>query len=325
MVVRLSPRHYVIRVIAAALVLSMSACGGASDARSGTAEVPTTTVNPSSGEPGSTESTTTVGSTTTTTIVAANGICDEAESIGHDLALVDFAADWTNDPQGYVDGMTAAMDRFAAIEPPAAVADSWATLDAFFSMAGSALVGVDATDPTAVEDALRFEGEDAFTMVLVLPGQVETVGVFLQDECGIDLGIEPPVIANVCETLDPAHLDSVFETSTPRGDHRRWGMGVVECMWDDRDGTEVGIVVGPGAVIRADVLQGQAPIDTVAFDGGSIDIHEGALGPLRAASGRTAVTDVGATAVLASVRSGDVDADTLKAIALVGLVADDLD
>lgn len=255
---------------------------------------------------------------------AGGEFCEAVAGIGDDLSVSDLTADWKADPQEYVTKLSTAAQRFSTVEPPESIAASWQALGEFFSMADTALAGVDATSAEAVEQALKFDDEDAFAMVLMLPGQAETVGAFVQDECGVDLGIEAPVVANVCDALDPSHLGSVFGDAVPAGENRRWGNGVVECMWDDRDGTEVGIVIGPADALRPDLLQGQGPIDVVQTGDAPIDVYDGALGPLRAASGRTAVTEVGGTAVLASVRTGDMDADSLKAIALAGLVADDL-
>lgn len=288
---------------AVVLALSVAGCGSQEPAETGTP--------PSSG-----------GSPSATT--SAGGFCDNVAGIEDDLALADLTADWKSDPQGYVDGLAAAADRFSSVDAPETIATSWEALSEFFTMTDTALDGVDATDPEAIEDALRSDDESAFAMVLLLPGQAETVGAFVQEECGVDLGIATPAIADVCDAMDPAHLESVFGATVPSGENRRWGQGVVECVWDDRDGTEVGIVVGPVDVVRPDLLQGQEPIDAVQGGDSSIDVYDGALGPLRAASGRTAATDVNGTAVLASVRTGDMDADALKAIALVGLIADEL-
>lgn len=288
---------------AVVLALSVAGCGSQEPAETGTP--------PSSG-----------GSPSATTV--SGGFCDSVARIGDDLTLADLTADWRSDPQGYVDGLAAAAERFSSVEAPEAIAASWEALGEFFTMADTALDGVDATDPEAIEDALRSDDESVFAMVLMLPGQAETVGGFVQDECGVDLGVASPAIADVCDALDPAHLESVFGGTVPDGENRRWGQGVVECVWNDRDGTEVGIVVGPVEVVRPDLLQRQDPIDTVQGGDRTIDVYDGALGPLRSASGRTAATDGNGTAVLASVRTGDMDADALKAIALVGLIADEL-
>lgn len=296
-------RRSVIWGVATALALSVVGCGSPEPAETGT---PLS----SGGSPSA--------------MTGGGGFCDSVVGIGEDLALADLTADWKSDPQGYVDGLAAAAVRFSSAKAPEAIAVPWEALSEFFTMTDAALEGVDATDPESIKDALRSDDESAFAMVLLLPGQTEMVGAFVQDECGVDLGIATPAIADVCSALDPVHLESVFEGAVPDGENRRWGQGVVECVWDDRGGVEVGIVVGPVDVVRPDLLQGQEPIDAVQGGDSPIDVYDGALGPLRAASGRTAATDVNGTAVLASVRTGGMDADALKAIALAGLISDQL-
>src|SRR5690625_4371915 len=204
-------------ILGASLTLVAGTAGCASQPPAGSDSQPTTTPTTTELQPEE----------------SGDAFCADVAGIGEDLAVADLSADWTLDPQGYVNATVTAAERFASVETPGGIADAWDFLGEFFAMAASALEGVDSTDATAIEEALRFDDEDAFTMVLRLPGHAEPVGVFVQDECGIDLGIKPPVITNVCEAVDPIHLDSVFGESTIQSENRRWGQGVVECMWDD--------------------------------------------------------------------------------------------
>jgi hypothetical protein len=296
-------RPFLALTAATVLMLPSAGCGTDEESRAGDRSGANGSSSPAAGE------------------ASGGEFCKAVAGIEDDLSVLDLTAGWKADPQGYVKRLSTAAERFSTVEPPAPIVQPWRALGKFFSMANTALDGVDATRPEAIEQALKFNDEEAFSMVLLLPGQGETVGAFVQEKCGVDLGIKSPAVANVCDALDPSHLGSVFGDAVPTGENRRWGKGVVECVWDDRDGTEVGIVVGPADALRPDLLQGKEPIDTVRTGGAATDVYDGALGPLRAASGRTAVTEVGGTAVLASVRTGDMNADGSKAVALAGLMA----
>jgi hypothetical protein len=134
--------------------------------------------------------------------------------------------------------------------------------------------------------------------------------------------VTPPAIADVCAAVDVTHLGSVFDGDVPEGEHRRWGGSTVECMWSDDD-REVGIVVTLADVMHSDILGGANPLE--GETSGAIEVYDGALGPFRSASGRTAATIVGDTGVVVSLSGGDdTRADTDKAIAVAGLVSDGL-
>lgn len=77
----------------------------------------------------------------------------------------------------------------------------------------------------------------------------------------------------------------------------------------------------PDEALRRDLLDGQDPVDYVETGGSTVEVYDGALGPLRSAAGRTAATDVKESTVMASVRTGDATAEQLKAIALADLVS----
>lgn len=313
------PRGFPRRVLAggsaAVLMLSVTGCGAEEDPSAAARSGPT----------GSSSTTAGAGVGDDSAAGSGDEFCDAVAGIEDDLAALDLTDEWENDPQGFATRVSVAAERFATVEPPAPVAQPWQGLSEFLSMADAALDGVDTTDADAVAQALRFDGEEAFGMLLRLPGQRDAVGAFVQQRCGVDLGIDPPAVVSVCATLDAAHLGSVFGDAVPDGEDRHWGQGVVECMWDDGQGTEVGVVVGPGDMLGPDVLQGHEPIDVAQAGSGPVEIYDGAIGPLRSASGRTAATELDGTMVLASVRTGDVDADASKAIALVGLMVAELE
>lgn len=252
----------------------------------------------------------------------ANAFCEGVVGIEDDLALLELTE--FDDPAGVPDRVSDAAERFATIEPPEQIAASWQHVSDVLALMDESLSDVEVQTQEDIDDALAMEGEQAFTMVLRLPGQVESVGVYVQDTCQVDLGIVPPAIADVCATVDVAHLDSVFDGDVPEGENRRWGAGAVECVWDDRDDREVGIVVMPAAAMHDDLLTDLTPLDSVQLENSTIDVYDGAFGLLRAAAGHTAATVVGDTGVLASVRSGDAQAESQKAIAIAGLVADEL-
>lgn len=251
---------------------------------------------------------------------AGDGFCDSVDGIEEELLALAVAED---DPTRFVEVAARAAERFSTVEPPEQIAAEWQSLGDFFTLVDESLQGVEVTSKEELDQALNLEGEEAFVMLLRLPGQTEVVGVYVQDECQVDLGITPPAVEDVCAAIDPANLGSVFDGQVPEGENRRWGGGMVECFWSDGD-REVGVVVMPAETMQSELLEDANQLDSVAFDGAPIDVYDGAFGPLRGAAGRTAATVVGDTGVLASVRSGDPQAEAQKAIALVGLVAVDL-
>lgn len=249
--------------------------------------------------------------------------CQAMDGIENDLALLKMSAA-PGDPEKFAAQTAIAAERFSSVAPPDSIAGSWSYLGDFFSMANEALEGVDVTNEADLEEALNFDGEDAFAMVIQLPGQSEAVGLFVQETCGLDLGIVPPAMANVCDAFDQSDLDSIFTAGIPEGENRPWGDGVVECYWEDDQGNEVGAVVGPAERLKSEILQNVETVDSVKVDGVTIQVFDGAVGPLRAAGGRTAMAQVADTGVMVSVRTGDSSVEAEKAVALVSLVSSKL-
>ena len=318
---RTATSRAVVSGIAVALVASLTACGGADgttekgDTENSATEDATTGEDSTPVADGEPESAT----SSPAGQAPDDEVCAALEGIEDDLAILQSDLS-TDDPQAFVAQVSVAAERFAATEPPAPVAPSWEALADFFTMTDEALQGVEITTEDDLTEALRFDDEQAFAMVIQFPGHAEAVGAYLQETCDIDLGIVPPAIADVCDALDPAHLGSVFD-AVPAGENRRWGHGVVECFWADDSGNEVGVVVGPTEALRRDLLDDQEPVDYVETGGSTVEVYDGALGPLRSAAGRTAATDVKESTVMASVRTGDATAEQLKAIALADLVS----
>lgn len=254
---------------------------------------------------------------------ATSGFCADVDGIGEELLVANYTNDGSSDPQGFVDTVAAGAQRFASVEPPTAIAGSWAVVADFFSTTHSHLDGVDVTQPNAVKDALTFDSDepDAFAMVIQTPGHSDMVALFVQQECGVDLGVDPPPLANVCDAIDASHLETAFDGAVPSGDNRPWSDGVVECIWSGADELgspiEVGVVVGPLPAVLPDLLQGQEPLEVEELAGTTIDMFDGALGPLRSAEGVTTATDDGRTAVLVSVATTDTATARSTAIALV--------
>lgn len=299
--------------------LSASGCGGPDAGESGSTSIESPSANP--GETSSQSESATVGASIDTGETSPPvGFCAQIEGIDIDLTYADLSAEWQSDPQGFVDGVGAAAGRFGSADPPEAISEAWKFLTEFFTMVAQALEGVDGADADAVQDALRLEGDEAFAMIFLLPGEVETVGMFVQEECGIDVGLTPPLVEDVCDLFDAAALGSVFPDEVPEGEERTWGHGVVECLWDDRQRTEVGVVFGPEATVLPDLVHGQEPTATIETDLGPLAVYDGAVGPLRAASGRTVAASVEETALLVSVRSGEAMADQDHATDLVRMI-----
>lgn len=311
------PRATGVCAALALLGLLGSACSDSGTQAGGTTETQTETGDETQTETGDEAQAETGGEST------ASGFCSHIDGIGAELALVNMTE--TEDAAAVPDLVSSAAERFSTVEPPEQIRQSWQRVGEFFMLADEALAGVDVNSAADIEDALQFEGEEDFAMVLTLPGQMELVGAFVQEECGVDLGITAPVVTDVCSLVDTVHLTSVFPNGTvPEGENMPWGQGSVECTWDDSDGHEVGIVVLPASTMESDLLSGQEPIETSNFDDIEIGVYDGAIGPFRAASGRTAAAVIDDTGVMVSVSGEDSNAEANKAIALVGLVAAEL-
>jgi hypothetical protein len=244
------------------------------------------------------------------------GFCEQTAGLGEALVSL---LDESTDAKTAVDIVATARGILTEVDPPAPIADAWAFLTQAMTTFDHALADAD----VEAGEKLRLDGEEAFATMIQLPGQVETVGLHLQEECGTDLGMTARVVSDVCAVVDPAFLGSVFRTA-PAGEPRAWGEGTVECMWTEGD-AEVGAIVGPATTMFDDLVKDALPISSTDMDGYTIDVYEGAFGPLRASTtGRTAAAMIGGSAVLVSVSTGDDAADELKAVALAGLIADEV-
>ena len=248
--------------------------------------------------------------------------CSQVDGIGAELTLL--TSEDVADPAQYPDQISQAAERFTTLEPPEGVVESWRHVADFLVMVEDALDGVDVSSAEDLDEALTFDS-DSFATVIQLPGHVESVGVFVQDACDVDLGITAPAISNVCDIVDPTHLGSAFDNAVPAGEHRAWGGGVVECLWGDTSGPEVGVVVGPAEFIQTDIVAMAEIVDTANFGDATIEVYDCAVGPHRSRGGRTAVIAVDQTSGLASVATGDASAEAEKAIALVGMISGELE
>ena len=242
----------------------------------------------------------------------ANDFCASTEGLGEALLVL---ADEESDPSDGKLAIKTAKKILTEVPAPEPIAMQWGFLLGATELFEQAYAEVD------VEAGEKLQLDDeAFATVLFLPGGVETVGVYLQQECAIELGLIAPAITDVCAAVDTALLESIFST-VPTGESLRWGASTVECTWKTDD-LAVGAVVGSESFVMDDVLQRAAPVDQVQTDGYTIDMHDGALGPVRVNTrGSTAVTVVGDWAVMASVASGDNATDAAKAVELVALLA----
>src|SRR5690606_28802918 len=164
----------VVSGIAVVLVASLTACGGedgttengdtensaTQDATTGEDSTPVADGEPESATPSPAGQ------------AADDEVCAAGEGIEDDLAILQSDLS-TDDPQAFVAQVSVAAERFAATEPPAPVAASWEALADFFTMTEEALQGVDITTEDDLTEALRFDDEQAFAMVIQLPGSSE--------------------------------------------------------------------------------------------------------------------------------------------------------
>lgn len=252
--------------------------------------------------------------------------CDETAGLGDVLTALtaeDDAADYSKVPELVSTG----AEILTTVDAPVPISKQWTALAGIITRFDAAFSGVDVQTEDDIEAALQaeFEGEEGLAMILSLPAQAEAVSLHLQQTCDVDLGATVPVISDVCAAVDPAQLGSVFGDAVPAGEPLSWGGATLECTWTAEE-REVGAVVLPAATLAADYLTNAAPLEQLAMDPYTIDVYEGAFGPMRINTrGRTAATTVGDWGVLVSVQSGDDAADTLKAAALAGSLAVELE
>lgn len=251
---------------------------------------------------------------------AGSSLCALTDDLAGDIELV--SMDEIDDPGSFPARVAAAAERFDATEPPEGIDKEWTMVSQLFTLVDGALEGKEIGSEDDLREALSMEGEEAFFLVLAAPGSAEAIGVHLQQECGADLGFPEPALADACGAIDAAHLGSVFDGAAPEGERMRWAGGITECSWKDGD-VEVALTVGPAKILHDDVLRDVTPIDTVNADP-PVEVYDGALGPFRFASGRTAIGEVNETGVLVSIRAGDHQAEINTAVELVGLVAGEL-
>lgn len=252
--------------------------------------------------------------------------CEAMAGIEDEYWVFDF--EQLGDPVAYPGAVASLRERLAAVSPPEEISTAWSVASSFLELVDDALEGVEVVDAESLTEALSTATEDTpedFALLLTITGHKDVVGGYIQDTCGIDLQIIPPVVADACTLVAAEHLGSVFPGGVPEPERSPWGEGLVECYWDGDDDHQVGVVVGPAETVEADLLQGE-PIDGAVIDVGTVDVYEGAFGPARAASGgRSAAISVSDVGVLVSVRNGgDSQAEANKAIALVTLVVQEL-
>lgn len=250
-----------------------------------------------------------------------NAFCAAGEDIASTLDIV--STDSIADPAAYRERMMSSAELFTTVEPPANVEREWGAVSELLTLSADALADAEVATEDDVRDALSSDSEDAFFLVLTAPGFMEAIGVELQRECGLDLGLTEPAFDDACIAVDPMHLSSAFAGEVPEGESMRWAGATSDCTWDDGENS-VGLTVS-AAEVSGQILGEAALLDTVAADGVDVEVYDGAVGPFRASGGRTAVATVGETVVHASVRTGDRDAEQLKAIALAALVAQELE
>ncbi|GAA5150347.1 hypothetical protein GCM10025768_15050 [Microbacterium pseudoresistens] len=243
----------------------------------------------------------------------ADGLCAHADEVAKLITTANLneVADPSAVPQRVAD----AVALFDEVEPPDEIAEAWGRVGQLFTMLDEALEGKTITSADDLRTVLPQDDPEAFALVLLVPGQAEIVGLHLQDECGVELGLSTPAVADACSVIDPLQLGSVFPSGAPAGKPVRWPNATVECTWSG-DENEVGVVFGPGEALIAETFRDMAPVETVAGDP-EVLVYDGALGPLRFRGGRTAVVQKEVAAVLVSVAAGgDRRAEADKAIAL---------
>ena len=155
----------------AAAVVLLSACGGSDgdDAAS------------SSGSPSSSAAETSEPSEAPE---ASSEFCQQAADIPDRVGSSFTEA---NDPAALTESFRNAAEEIRAIEPPAEIADDWASIADGLEQAATALDGVDLNDPQAASQVQADLQE--------LQGQLQTSGTnvetYLREECGIDTDGEP--------------------------------------------------------------------------------------------------------------------------------------
>ncbi|MBD0292831.1 MAG: hypothetical protein ICV70_04550 [Jiangellaceae bacterium] len=151
-----------------ALGVALSGCGGDDDQAAGSAESPGATAGGSPQEsPGS---------------GADNGeFCAEMERVA-DKFDVDPDA---STPQEAIQELDEAIQSVQDVEPPAELADEWATVTSFFESVQDGLEGLDATDPAELEQQLEDLGTQLEAQQGDFEAAAERVDAYLEEECGI--------------------------------------------------------------------------------------------------------------------------------------------
>lgn len=104
--------------------------------------------------------------------------CDGAEE---SLAGIEATGSLGDDPEAFADAISEQRQGFDALEPPAEIADDWATFTGAFADLDDALQAVDTTDQDAVNQVLTDFSESADSEELSTAS--DNVGTFLTESC----------------------------------------------------------------------------------------------------------------------------------------------
>jgi hypothetical protein len=150
-------------------VAALAACGGSDDSSTGTSA--------------NTSAAASTGSATTASEPAGGDFCDGFGSISDDIDVQVDASDPADLGAAFEKG-SAALE---SIDPPAEIADDWATLTDFYANFGKAFANVDLDDPEAFEQV----GEAITELQGVAPKLAtasQAIAQYAADQCGVAAG-----------------------------------------------------------------------------------------------------------------------------------------
>lgn len=235
------------------LLLATAGCGGDGTATAENAEPSSATDRePESPDPGP--------------VLEPDDFCAGVSDVAgrFDLLEVSLGTDWAAQVTAMADGEL----ELAAIEPPAELADDWASITDFFSLILDTFGDTDLHDDAAVQAVIEGGfGPETEAAAEAAQEAVARIDAYAESSCpGGGDSDQPLVGEDGCALLTAADLSQrVFVTSAPTAAPRSFGEGYVECIWSDGT-SQVSLMVVPLAEFEREYIEPSTPISNVPID-----------------------------------------------------------
>ncbi len=224
-------------LLASALSLTLTACGGGSD-----------TASPEK---------------TPAASAAADGgdFCEQLDQArgSFELMNISLATDWS--------AFEGASKQLAAVEPPTAIAADWKVAADFYAYIAGLFEDVDFSDRKAVGAAIQSNlGPETEARAKKAEASIAEVEAYAKDTCQDTDDATPAAVTDACTLLKDDELKRVFPTGVPAPKSRTYAANTKECIWKT-DAAEASIMIAPLAEFKSEYLDKSTPLSTGEIDG----------------------------------------------------------